>query len=197
MATAAVTHTFTAGTAAQAAQVNTNFSDLVSFLNNSVVHKDGSVAMTGQLSLSADPTASQHAARKQYVDNAHKLVGSALRTTDQTGITSETDITTMTTTWTATAGRWYRIFGKTQFGDNFTGANGELVLHLNGVERDSSGFVNVGQGSGLGLVMYFTNAISGSQTAKLRARRSLGSGSITVFGSAARQMQLTVEDMGL
>lgn len=47
MATAAVTNTFVAATAAEAAEVNTNFTDLVTFLNNSVVHRDGSKAMTG------------------------------------------------------------------------------------------------------------------------------------------------------
>lgn len=46
MATASVTNTFVAGTAAEAAEVNTNFTNLVTFLNNSVVHRDGSKAMT-------------------------------------------------------------------------------------------------------------------------------------------------------
>lgn len=46
MATASVTNTFVAGTAAEAAEVNTNFTNLVTFLNNSVVHQDGSKAMT-------------------------------------------------------------------------------------------------------------------------------------------------------
>jgi hypothetical protein len=53
-----------------ASQVNQNFTDLVTFLNNSVVHRDGSVALTAALSLAAaDPTANDHAARKSYVDN--------------------------------------------------------------------------------------------------------------------------------
>ena len=46
MASASVTNTFTNGTAADAIQVNTNFSDLVTFLNNSVVHRDGTKAFT-------------------------------------------------------------------------------------------------------------------------------------------------------
>lgn len=46
MATAAVTNTFVASTPAEAAEVNTNFTDLVTFLNNSVVHRDGSKAMS-------------------------------------------------------------------------------------------------------------------------------------------------------
>lgn len=51
MATASVTNTFVAGTSAVAAEVNTNFSDLVTFLNNSVIHKDGSKTMTGALDM--------------------------------------------------------------------------------------------------------------------------------------------------
>jgi len=46
MATASVTNLFVDSTAAEAAQVNTNFADLVTFLNNSVIHKDGTKAMT-------------------------------------------------------------------------------------------------------------------------------------------------------
>lgn len=54
MATASVTNTFVAGTSAVASEVNTNFSDLVSFLNNSVIHKDGSKSMTGALAMGSN-----------------------------------------------------------------------------------------------------------------------------------------------
>lgn len=53
MATASVTNTFVDATIAEASEVNTNFSDLVTFLNGSVVHVDGSKAMTGALTLAA------------------------------------------------------------------------------------------------------------------------------------------------
>jgi hypothetical protein len=51
MATASVTNTFVNGAVAQASEVNTNFSDLVTFLNASVVHVDGSKAMSGALAM--------------------------------------------------------------------------------------------------------------------------------------------------
>lgn len=51
MATAAVTNTFVNGQTADADDVNTNFADLVGFLNNSVVHKDGAVVLTGTLDM--------------------------------------------------------------------------------------------------------------------------------------------------
>ena len=51
MATASVTNTFVNATTADAGEVNTNFTDLVTFLNASVVHVDGSKAMTGALAM--------------------------------------------------------------------------------------------------------------------------------------------------
>lgn len=47
MATASVSNSFVNGTPADATQVNANFTSLVNFLNNSVVHRDGSKSMTG------------------------------------------------------------------------------------------------------------------------------------------------------
>lgn len=47
MATAAVTTTLVNGTANSATPVNGNFTDLVTFLNNSVTHRDGTKAFTG------------------------------------------------------------------------------------------------------------------------------------------------------
>ena len=47
MATAAVTNQFTASTTIVSDDVDTNFSDLVTFLNGSVLHLDGSKTMTG------------------------------------------------------------------------------------------------------------------------------------------------------
>lgn len=69
MATASVTTTFVNGTTADASQVNTNFNDLVSFLNGSVVHVDGSKAFTAPVTGVA-PTADLHLATKKYVDDS-------------------------------------------------------------------------------------------------------------------------------
>lgn len=51
MATASVTYTFVDGTTGDADEVNQNFTDIVNFLNASVVHADGGVPMTGTLDL--------------------------------------------------------------------------------------------------------------------------------------------------
>lgn len=75
MATAAVTYVFTNGTSADASEVNSNFTALTNFLNNSVVHRDGSKAMTASFDAGSNkivnvstPTASTDAANKAYVD---------------------------------------------------------------------------------------------------------------------------------
>lgn len=54
MATAAVTNVLVDAATIEAAEHNTNFNDLVSFLNNDVVHRDGSKAMTGALTMGAN-----------------------------------------------------------------------------------------------------------------------------------------------
>lgn len=69
MASIVKQYTFVPDTDAKAAEVNKNFDDIIAFLNNSVVHTDGSKAMTGLLMLPAtDPSDDNHAVRKAYVD---------------------------------------------------------------------------------------------------------------------------------
>ena len=70
MATLTYTYSFTNGTAANAVEVNNNFNAASNFVNTELVNRDGSVAMTGGLTLPGDPSSPSQAARKQYVDNA-------------------------------------------------------------------------------------------------------------------------------
>jgi len=87
MATAAVTNTFAAGTLIESAEANTNFQDLVSFLNTQAIHKDGTIAFTGTPSgPGSDPVSDNQYARKLYVDRGPKVVSvkfatSAIRST--------------------------------------------------------------------------------------------------------------------
>lgn len=90
MATAAVTYTFTPNTTILSAEANTNFSDLVSFLNNSVMHRDASAAFTAVPSgPSTDPSTDNHLARKKYVDDSITglYTAPAAYTPSHTGIT--------------------------------------------------------------------------------------------------------------
>jgi hypothetical protein len=76
MAVASVSFSFVPNTLIQASQANTNFADLVTFLNSSTMHRDASGAFTAVPSGPAlDPTSDNQLARKAYVDKA-RLVGS-------------------------------------------------------------------------------------------------------------------------
>jgi hypothetical protein len=77
MATASVSNTFVSGTAAIAADVNTNFSDITGFINTECIQKDASLAFTSIPSGPAtDPTSANQFTRKAYVDaKAPRVVG--------------------------------------------------------------------------------------------------------------------------
>ena len=87
MATASVTNTFVTSSTILAAAFNTNFNDLVNFVNSSVVHVDGSKAFTGNVA-GITPTADAHLTRKDYVDGVGKMVGMHRSTTNQSIATS-------------------------------------------------------------------------------------------------------------
>lgn len=81
MATAAVNYTFANDTNADAVQVSANFDALVTFLNASALHADGSVSMSGMLTLTGTtPTLANHATRKGYVDSYFPLTAANLGT---------------------------------------------------------------------------------------------------------------------
>lgn len=89
-------YTFAAATTIESAKVNTNFDDIVAHINGSLVHKDGSVTMTGALTLPAsDPASDNVASRKAYSDKflkcpnislAAPVVGSAINPQTTRGV---------------------------------------------------------------------------------------------------------------
>lgn len=64
-----VSYTFTNSTTADADEVNSNFSSLVSWINTNAVHLDGSKVFTGAPSYASDPVSNNQLCRKYYVDN--------------------------------------------------------------------------------------------------------------------------------
>jgi hypothetical protein len=117
MATASITYTFASGALASAAEVNTNFSDIVAFLNGQVIHKDGSVAFTGGPTWSANPSSNNHLARKLYVDG--KAGGVVALSVGTDGVLAASAASSQFYNWTGStlgaqnliAGRWYELFG--------------------------------------------------------------------------------------
>lgn len=116
MATASVTYSFVNSTTAQGPEVNQDFNDLVTFLNNSVVHVDGSKAMTGALSLPGNPTSALQATPKQYVDAQVQICTSATRpASPSTGMRIYETDTKDFRVWSGTAWLWYSFAGPAAF----------------------------------------------------------------------------------
>ena len=64
----AVTYTFVQGSPSSGPEVNTNFGDIVSWVNTNAPTLDGAKAFTGAVTLPGNPSGALQAAPKQYVD---------------------------------------------------------------------------------------------------------------------------------
>jgi len=82
MANYTTTYTFTAGTKVKASEANANFSNIASFLNDSVIHVDGSKSFTGIPTVSGaaavNPSSANQLARKQYVDDQDTAINTTV-----------------------------------------------------------------------------------------------------------------------
>lgn len=126
--------------------------------------------------------------------------GYAQVTSNQTGITTMTDLTGLSVTWTAVAGRRYRVSFK--------------VLVFSTVANDDAN-VWVRNGSSTSLNAYGVRAVStthgiavtgshvlaglsaGSQTVKLSLERAAGSGSLGLAAASTHPSFILVEDIGI
>ncbi len=70
MSTLNIPNSIDDATAIDAVEHQENYDAIESFVNTEVVHRDGAVAMTGNLTLAGAPSADLHAATKAYVDDA-------------------------------------------------------------------------------------------------------------------------------
>lgn len=211
MATSSVPNpNFVAGTPAVADEVDANFAALVDFDNDSVVHRDGTKAMTAAFDAGSNKvvnltpgTASTDAVNLGQLTAATSplplgVVGFVFRTVAQTAITTTTDLTSMTVTFTAAAGRRYRITGYVPFthtspGDSAglfitTGSNG--IIQTGYFDKSPSNLAVTGQ------VIAFVSPSAGSQTYKLRANAQAG-GPVATTASASSPAYIVVEDIGL
>lgn len=186
---ASVTYNFTNGTASDAEQVDTNFNDLVSYINTNAILKDGTVAFTGVVTGPAtDPTLANHLTRKSYVDakaaseaaaaaSALKrvvLIGEAAATATLTASDTVTDITGATSGALALlTGDIVRIRGTFDCVINVSGAMALGVLNIGGSDQariapfratDTNSRATVSQG------WLYTVPSDGNYTFKLRGR---------------------------
>ena len=141
MSTASVPNTFVASTSALSAEVNANFSSLVSFLNSNTVHVDGSKAMSSNLDLGSnkivnvtDPGANQDAATKKYVDDT---VAAEIPLVSR--FTRNTNIAVTTNSYVVPETEYFDTDGWWESGQTFTcPANGVYAISLS-VELSSLG----------------------------------------------------------
>ena len=122
-------------------------------------------------------------------------------TADQTGVTTEVDVTGLTTSgaWTAETGRRYKVTAQFEITQSVAGdawvveikdASGPTTLkRITGSNGSTFSESKTGE--------YVSNAsISGAKTWKLTVRRAVGSGTITFGASSTYPAFLMIEDIG-
>jgi hypothetical protein len=123
------------------------------------------------------------------------VVGYAVKTTDQT-VTTEADVSGLTVTWTAVAGRVYKFSATLNV---FSTAGSDTAVYLNDNSsnvKESLGTIAANAQQTRTFIWYVTGITAGSKTYKLKAA---GSNATIVYGSSIRASiasQFIVEDMG-
>lgn len=131
-------------------------------------------------------------------------VASATATTGITSVTTETDITGLSVTWTAEASRRYRISAHVEVSG--TVANDLVIIYI----ADGSNThqqralchipTPIALAGGAGYVTLdpwvIQSGLSGSTTRKVRIVRNVGTGTVGVNASASYPIHILVEDIG-
>ncbi len=201
-ANVAVTYNFTAGTPAVADNVDQNFADIVNWINTNAVHLDGSKTFSSIPSGPAsDPTSDNQFARKAYVDAGARgtVAGGYVQiTAPQGGITSTVDVTGLSITFTAVAGRRYRVHGSMYLTSSVTGDLASLQI-TDGSNNQLQSTQEYMAGSGKDTRADVTCIVvpgAGSKTYKIRANRASGTGTVQVTAGATFPGFLLIEDIG-
>lgn len=125
-------------------------------------------------------------------------VGYAQVVANQTGITTVVDLTGLTVTFTAAAGRRYRISMSCKVLSTVVGdAVKVAITDSGGTEIQNAEIINqsgaTGQSMGCAVVLV---PGAGSVTYKLRATRTSGTGSVSVLAGATSPAFILAEDIG-
>lgn len=207
MPTAAVTYNFVPETTILASEANTNFANLVNFLNSNVIQKDASLAFTNIPSGPAsDPSSANQFTRKAYVDaaittgvaTAVKVIAHDNSTSSGTSIGQNfTNISGLSITHTFVAGRLYRFTGQSSFKMR-SGGTGYLlsILESGGEVRRIAADLNyTGQSGMTAFGTYLTSSLSGAHTFTLAMRTNVGE--LDFLGEGAYSHTFTLEDLGV
>lgn len=174
---AAIPNVFTGNTAIKAADVNTNFSYLTTYINSN-------------LELATD-----HASDIALLPKGK--VGFAQVTAAQGTITTVVDLTSLTVTFTALASRYYRITG---FVNNFTSSvttdRADLIIADGSSVQIAAATTSVSTPTAL-ICFAVLQPGAGSKTYKLRAQRGAGTGNVSMNASATTPAFILIEDIGL
>lgn len=124
------------------------------------------------------------------------IMAKASNTTNQTGITTVTDLTGLSVTFTGVAGRQYKV---NVMLPQISGTAGERAyVAITDASNNALYIVYCGiVTNGMPVsISYYTTA-TGSTTFKVRAARDIGSNSISFYGDATSIKQIWVEDIGV
>lgn len=126
------------------------------------------------------------------------ILGYAAATSDQTGITSEADVTGLSVTVDVPAGRRLKITGFINvLVDTVSDTTASLRVKESTTQLAQSYSRPVGNSRSAGqFVMAVITPSSGSHTYKLTLQREVGTGSLTVDAAADRPCFILVEDIG-
>lgn len=124
------------------------------------------------------------------------IIVRAERTTDQTGITTVTDITSLTATWTANSTRIYRTTVVTaNCRQVTTTANAKIIIADGSNVQKTQALETVTAGNFFHVIASLTETgLSGSVTRKARAETSAGT--LEVLSGATYPSFIVVEDLG-
>ena len=194
-----VPNNFVAGAPAVADDVDANFQSILDWINANAVHLDASKAFTAIPSGPAsDPTNANHLARKAYVDVGHRgTLGYAQITASQVGITAVTDVTGLSVTFTAVAGRRYKITAEGYLASSVI--DDVCAMQITDGSNNQVQSAQT-QGSANATIKAVAHAIvvpgAGSRTYKVRALRAGGTGNVTFFAATNAPAFILVEDIG-
>lgn len=210
MANLIVTNTLVEGTKALASDVNQNFGDVRTFVDSQVVHKDGTNPFTVMpilpSALASGVTTAATAANKAYVDDRHAntawgvVAAKSIDAGQVVSSASDVDVTDLDVTFTAVAGRLYRIVGWLRAGGSTTTGGSAVIKLTDGadvqLQQDRFGLIGSNQDRFTLNVVYYDAPTAGSVTYKLRASEPSGSANWQVIAAADNPAWLVVEDVG-